>query len=121
MQKEEITNSEGQASIHVLANDKDTVKISAVVAGNGLSSASISKSAQILNIPVETEIVEQSPTDEGFSLDTNMMILIAIPVGIGASLVMLKRMDKLDLITEKIPIGDKIEEIKERISDIRDR
>jgi len=39
----------------------------------------------------------------------------------------LKRMDKLDMITEKIPIGDKlnigdrIEEIKERISDIRNR
>jgi hypothetical protein len=34
-------------------------------------------------------------------------------------------MDKLDMITEKIPIGDnigdRIEEIKERISDIRNR
>ena len=33
----------------------------------------------------------------------------------------LKRVDKLDMITEKILIGDKIEEIKEKISDIRNR
>jgi hypothetical protein len=30
-------------------------------------------------------------------------------------------MDKLEMITDKIPIGDKIEGIKERISDIRNR
>ncbi len=55
------------------------------------------------------------------------MMLIIIPVAIGAALFMLKRMDKLDMITEKIPIGDKldigdrIEGIKEKISDIRNR
>jgi hypothetical protein len=54
-------------------------------------------------------------------LDTNTLILIIIPVAVGATLFLLKRMDKLDMITEKIPIGDKIEEIKERISDIRNR
>jgi hypothetical protein len=30
-------------------------------------------------------------------------------------------MDKLDLITDRIPIEDKFEEIKERISDMRNR
>ena len=49
------------------------------------------------------------------------MILIIIPVAIVGALFVLKRMDKLDMITEKIPIGDKIEEIKEKISDIRNR
>ncbi len=54
-------------------------------------------------------------------LDTYTLILIIIPVAIGAGLFMLKRMDKLDMITERIPMGDKIEEIKEKISDIRNR
>ena len=48
-------------------------------------------------------------------------MMAAAPVAVGAALFFLKRMDKLDMITEKIPIGDKIEEIKERISDIRNR
>ena len=63
----------------------------------------------------------------GLPLDTTTMALIIIPVAIGAALFILKRMDKLDMIAEKIPIGDKldigdrIEGIKEKISDIRNR
>ncbi len=72
-------------------------------------------------MPVETAVEEiEEPIPElGLPLDTNTMIFIIIPVAIGAALFMLKRMDKLDMITERIPIGDKIEEIKEKISDIR--
>jgi len=61
------------------------------------------------------------------SADMNTVILIVIPVAIAGALFMLKRMDKLDMITEKIPLGDKlnigdrVEEIKEKISDIRNR
>jgi len=120
---EEITNREGIATINIIANDKDTVSITAKVSGNGLSSAVISKTAKILNMPIVQVEVESGSEVLGSEmlLDTNTMILIIIPVAVGAVLFLLKRMDKLDMITEKIPIGDKIEEIKERISDIRNR
>ncbi len=120
---EEITNSEGIATINIIANDKATVSVTAKVSGNGLNPVTITKTGQILNMPViEGEVISES----GFVgtevlLDTNTLILIIIPVAIGATLFLLKRMDKLDMITEKIPMGDKIEEIKERISDIRNR
>jgi hypothetical protein len=48
-------------------------------------------------------------------------------VAIGAALFFLKRTDRLDLITDKIPmadklnIGDRIEEVKEKNLDIRNR
>ena len=126
---EEITDKQGVATLNIIPNDKDKVSVTAKVSGNGLSAATISKTVDILNMPiidaVEEETVEESPI--GLSLDSTTMILIIIPVAIGGALFMLKRMDKLDMITEKIPImeklnmGDKIEEIKEKISDIRNR
>lgn len=116
---EEITNNEGIATLNIIANDKDTVSITAKVSGNGLSDSTLTKTATILNMPVVEEIIVEEST--GFELDVTTLMLIIIPVAIGGSLFFLKRMDKLDLITDRIPIGDKFEEIKERISDIRNR
>jgi hypothetical protein len=120
---EEITNRDGIATINIIANDKATVSVTAKVSGNGLSSAEISKTGTIINMPVlEIESVSDSGILETeVLLDTYTLILIIIPVAVGAVLFLLKRMDKLDMITEKIPMGDKIEEIKERISDIKNR
>jgi hypothetical protein len=122
MQFDEVTNSNGIAISNIIANDKDQVTISVIVSGNGLSSSSLSKTANILNMPIEELLTEESNTSEfGFSLDSTTIILIIIPVAIVGALFLLKRMDKLEMITDKIPIGDKIEGIKERISDIRNR
>jgi len=129
MQFDEMTNSEGLAIMNIMANDQETISITATVSGNGLSSSSLSKSATILNMPVEASSVQPVEEDSGLELpmDMNTIILIIIPVAIGGSLFMLKKMDKLEMITEKIPLGeklnfgDKIEEIKEKVSDIRNR
>jgi len=126
IQFDEVTNSDGIATLNVIANEQEEVIISATVSGNGLSSSSLSKTANILNMPIEELISEDIEEPEiGLALDPTTMILIIIPVAIGGALFMLKRMDKLDMITERIPIGDnlgdKIEGIKERISDIRNR
>ena len=126
IQFDEVTNSDGIATLNVIANEQEEVIVSAIVSGNGLSSSSLSKTANILNMPIEELISEDIEEPEiGLALDPTTMILIIIPVAIGGALFMLKRMDKLDMITERIPIGDnlgdKIEGIKERISDIRNR
>jgi len=130
LQFDEVTNSNGIATLNLIANEKEQVTVSVIVSGNGLSSSSLSKTANILNVPVGELITEEikAPTSEFvLPIDTNTMIFIIIPVVIGAALFYLKRIDKLDMITEKIPIGDKlnigdrIEEIKEKISDIRNR
>lgn len=129
VQFDEVTNTAGIATLNVIADDKEKVLITAIVSGNGLSSATLSKAATILNMPIDESntVVEESSQGFDLPIDLNLIILIAIPVGIGATLFMLKRMDKLDLITEKIPmmdklnIGDKIDEIKERVMDIKNR
>lgn len=117
LQTETTTNNEGVAKMNILANDKDTVTISATVSGNGLSSSTISKSTQILNIPID-EI--QEPKQELLG-DFSNIIYVMIPVGVGIALFILKRTGKLDGIIEKIGIGEKFEDIKEKISNIRDR
>lgn len=124
---DEATDSEGIATMNIIANDKNKVIVTAKVSGNGLSEATISKTATILNMPI-IEIVEGEAMPEESEvplLDTTMIALIIIPVAIVGALFFLKRTDRLDLITEKIPIGDgigdKFEEIKEKISDIRSR
>jgi len=127
---DEMTNSEGIAIMNIMANDQETISITATVSGNGLSSSSLSESTTILNVPVEESEAIQPIEDEqelGLPLDMNTIIMIIIPVAVGGALFMLKKMDKLEMITEKIPLGDKlnfgdkIEEIKERVSDIRNR
>lgn len=121
---EEITNNDGIAIANILANDKEQISATVTVSGNGLCSTTISNTVKILNFPVieenlEEEIKSESTTE--LPIDSTMMILIIIPVGVGAALFFLKRTDRLDMITDKIPVGDKIEEIKEKISDIRNR
>lgn len=124
---DDVTNSEGIASLNIIANDKEQVTVTATVSGNGLSGSTISKTAKILNIPIVEDVITSEVVSEPEVpvLDTTMIVLIIIPVAIVGALFFLKRTDRLDLITEKIPIGDgigdKFEEIKEKISDIRSR
>ncbi|TAK16826.1 MAG: hypothetical protein EPO37_07755 [Nitrosarchaeum sp.] len=116
LQMDDVTNSDGIAIMNILANDKDTITVSATVSGNGLSSSTISKTAQILNMPIA-----ETPVEEGFTINNSNMIYIIIPVAIGAALFILKRTERLDTITEKLGMGEKFEEIKEKISGIRNR
>ncbi len=118
LQTEHTTNNEGVAKMNILANDKDTITVSATVSGNGLSSSTISKTAQILNIPIDE--IHEEPKQESLG-DFSNIIFIMIPIGVGIALFMLKRAGKLDEIIEKIGIGEKFEGIKEKISNIRDR
>ena len=121
---EEITNNEGIAIANILANDKEEISVTVTVSGNGLSSTVLLKTVKIVNFPVVEENLGEEIKSESTTelpIDSTMMILIIIPVGVGAALFFLKRTDRLDMITEKIPVGDKFEEIKERISDIRNR
>jgi len=124
LQKEDSTNRDGIAKIDILANDKDTVTVSAIVSGGGFSSSSISKTAQILNMPVVEKPIEQ---EQGFNIDSSYIIYIIIPVAIVVVLFILKRMEKLEIITEKLGIADKLnigekfDTIKEKITSIKNR
>ena len=49
---EEVTNNKGIAILNIIANDTPTVTVTAKISGNGLSPATITKTATILNMPV---------------------------------------------------------------------
>ncbi|MEK6870243.1 MAG: hypothetical protein AABX09_01755 [Thermoproteota archaeon] len=122
LQMDDMTNNDGIAIMNILANDKDTITVLATVSGNGLSSSTISKTAQILNMPIAETSAEQSFITNSFN-----MIYIIIPVGVGVTIFILKRTERLDIITEKLDIADKLnivekfEKVKEKISGIRNR
>jgi hypothetical protein len=126
---DEITNNQGIAMLNVRANDKEQVTITATVSGHGLGESTASKTAQILNFPIggsneQIETVEEPSPAMEFDFDPTIIALIVIPVAIVAAILFLKRTDRLDLITEKLPvenIGDGIERIKENISDLQHR
>ncbi len=123
-QMNNVTNGDGVAILNILANDKDTVTVTATVSGNGLSSSTISKTVQILNMPI-VETPEKQ--EQGFIIDGSNMFYIIIPVTIGVILFILKRTERLDGIIEKLGIADKLnigekfEGIKEKLSNIRNR
>ena len=130
LSQEIITNDAGIATLNIVPNQGETLLVSGKISAGPFGDASISKTEPILNIPViEEESLDTSSnsvipievTDSGFTLDTSTLLMIIIPVAIGGSLFFLKKTDRLDMITERLPITDKIEEIKEKISDIRDR
>ncbi|MFB5638376.1 MAG: hypothetical protein ACE5RF_08190, partial [Nitrosarchaeum sp.] len=109
-QMDNVTNNKGIAKMNILANDKNTVTVSATVSGNGFSSSTTSKTADILNIPVD----EASANSKEFDFNSNIIYII-IPIAIGVTLFILKRTERLGILTEKF------EDIKEKISSIRDR
>lgn len=130
LSKEVVTNELGIASINIVPNQGETLLVTGKISAGPFGEVTVSKDAAIQNIPivetVETEAISEKTSvgdmvDLGFTLDTFTMLIIIIPVAIGGSLFFLKKTDRIDMITEKLPISEKIEEVKERISDIRDR
>jgi hypothetical protein len=124
---DETTATDGTAYLHMIANEKETINVSAIVSGHNLNSASIAKTTSVINIPVEqppeVAVVE---TEHGFTLDSYNMFYIIAPAVVGATFIVLKRTDRLGIITERVSFGDRLnmgvfEGVKERIARIRNQ
>jgi len=125
IQKETLTNENGVAAITVLARDPNGLEIDAIVNGIGISNEKLTK---MITVNTPTPIIPLSaPVEEpGFNFDTTNMIFIIIPVAIAAAIIFLKKTDRLEVITERLNVGDfnisdRVLEIKERVSSIRER
>ena len=113
---QEITNENGQASIELISNTPSTANVKAVVNGIGISNAESVVSYSFAHPEGYVEIVESDKTGlGGIGLDSSDIIYFIIPgAAVGAFLV-LKRTNRLG------GLGEKFDEIKERISEIRER
>ncbi len=113
-----MTNENGEATIIVKAREASGIDIKAVVNGFGMSDE-VSKSIAV-NVPVPV-IPEEEPA---FSFENINMAFIIIPVAVAVAVMFLKRTNRLEEITERLNLGDlgeRVLEIKERVSSIRER
>jgi len=127
IQKETLTNEFGVAAITVQARDPNGIEIGAIVNGIAISSEKVTKAITVNTpIPVISESGPVPVAEPGFSFDTTNIIFIIIPVAVAAAIIFLKKTDRLEAITERLNLGDfnlsdRVLEIKERVSSIRER
>jgi len=109
------TNENGQAVIEVISQKPGAVNIKAIFSGNGIQNAEAFGNADV--IAPEKIIVVEDTGLLGLNLDGFNMIFFIIPGAIAAVFLFLKRTNRL----EEINLGEKFEEIKERVAGIRER
>lgn len=118
VEQETTTNSDGKARITIDDIKEGNLEIHVTVRGLGFTNLETSKQIKVIPAPV-VEIAEEETTDEMFS--GNNMILFAIPGAAGLAFFYLKKTNRLEDITERFDFSEKIEGIKERVSEIRER
>ena len=113
---QEITNENGQALIELISNTPSTANVKAVVNGIGISNAESVVSYSFAHPEGYVEIVESDKTGlGGIGLDSSDIIYFIIPGAAAGAFLVLKRTNRLD------GLGEKFDEIKEHISEIRER
>ncbi|MFQ5573212.1 MAG: Ig-like domain-containing protein, partial [Nitrosopumilaceae archaeon] len=125
--KDSVTNENGQALINVISQKPGKTTIKAIINGIGIQNAEALGNADVV-IP-EGSTVALEPENSGLlGLDLygfNIIFLI-VPVAAAAAILFLKRTNRLEEISERLNMGDfslgeRFEEIKERVAGIRER
>ena len=115
--KDSVTNENGQALINIISQNPGAVTIKAIVNGIGIQNAEAFGNTDVV-VP-EGSIVDLEPEDSGLLglVGGFNMIFFIIPGAIAAVFLFLKRTNRL----EEINLGEKFEDIKERVAGIRER
>jgi len=123
--KDSVTNENGQALINVNSQNPGKITIKAIINGIGIQNAEAFGNADVV-VPEGSNIALE-PEDSGLlGLNLNSMIFFIIPGAVAAVFLFLKRTNRLEEISERLNIGDfnlgeRFEEIKERVAGIRER
>jgi hypothetical protein len=119
-----VTNKDGVANISVLVQDPTTVDISASVSGGIYGSTTVDKSIGV-NPPLDDTV--STTTGNTKSIPFNILglnplfVIIPVVAAAGGGILVLKKKNMLEGITEKISVMEKISEIKDRISQMREK
>jgi len=120
--KQTTTNQNGQALIELISHNPSTAKISAVVNGLGIANAQSAASYSFAHPEGYVEIVESDNQGiGGIVMQNTQLIYFIVPGAAIGAFFFLKRTNRLDGISERLPLGEKFDEIKERISEMRER
>ena len=113
------TNQNGMATISLLSQDPTSVDIEAMISGGLFSPTTVNKQIHV-NPPLEPETrTSNSPMASIMGINP-LFIIIPVAAAIGGFLVLKKR-NILNGVTEKISVLNKITEVKERISRLREK
>ncbi|TLX70114.1 MAG: hypothetical protein E6L05_04510 [Thaumarchaeota archaeon] len=117
-----VTDNDGKAKITLLSQDPNKIDIKATVSGGIFSTTSVDKQVTV-NQPLTTQNTPAQNTlnTNGFSIFGINPLFIVIPAGAAGAGIILKKKNMLDGITQKINLLEKVSEIKERITTLREK
>jgi len=125
LHQRQITDAKGEAIIEVISHNPSTAKINAVVNGIGVANAKSSASYSFEHPEGYVEIVESDNFGiGGLVIEKSQLIYIIVPGALAGTFLFLKRTNRLEGITERLPLGglgEKFDDVKEKISEMRDR
>src|SRR6267143_358904 len=117
-----VTDKDGNAKVTLLSQDPNKINIEATVSGGSFSTSTVDKQVTV-NQPLTTQNTPTQNTlnTNGFSIFGINPLFIVIPAGAAAGGIILKKKNLLGGITEKINLMEKVSEIKERITTLREK
>jgi len=120
-----VTDENGKAIIEMISHNPTTASIKASVSGTGISNAQSAASYTFEHPEGYVEIVESDNFGlGGLIIENTQLIYIIVPGALAGTFLILKRTNRLEGITERLPLdglGEKFDDIKERISEMRER
>jgi hypothetical protein len=125
--KDSLTDKDGNAKISLLSQDPKTINVQATVSGLAFGATPVSKTINV-NAPLAPATASntapnKAPNSTPFSLFGINPMFIVIPVAAAGAggIIILKKKNMLDGITEKISIMEKVSGIKDRITQLREK
>jgi len=119
------TNENGLAYAELISKNPSTANIKAIVNGVGISNAESVASYSFTHPEGYVEIVESDNFGiGGLVIERSQLIYIIVPGALAGTFLFLKRTNRLEGITERLPLGglgEKFDDVKERISEMRER
>ncbi len=117
-----VTDKDGKAKVTLLSQDPNKIDIEATVSGGMFSTSTVDKQVTV-NQPLTTQNTSTQNTlnTNGFSIFGINPLFIVIPAGAAAGGIILKKKNMLSGITGKINLMEKVSEIKERITTLREK
>ncbi|MGI0088107.1 MAG: Ig-like domain-containing protein [Nitrosotalea sp.] len=123
--KDSVTDQDGKATVSLITNDPNKVSIQASVGGGLYQTVTVTKQISINPPLVAASPAKQSTQDNtqptGFTVMGINPLFLIIPVAAGAAILVLKKKEMLEGISEKIGLEEKISGIKERFTEMREK
>ncbi|MEX1053672.1 MAG: Ig-like domain-containing protein [Nitrosopumilaceae archaeon] len=115
---ESVTDENGIARISLFSQDPTKVDVQASVSGGLFPSSVVSKQVNV-NIPLESTASSSGLPMLNIGINP-IFIIIPVAAAVGG-IIVLKKKNMLSGLTEKISVIEKINEVKERISHLREK